>query len=193
MGHFPAWLRRGDDRGRTDGNADDVPGRQPGPQVGLADISGTFLAAIVLAAVPNLAASAGIPIAVGPAVVGGLFIYLPGRILVSSVLDGLHNAPLSSLARGLRALVTGGAPWLSACWPEALSAPAWAWAWPTFRTRRLCRWGFSVLGVALGILGLSIAWEMPVAQLGPAVLIGAGGWVVTVVVSQLGVGTNWLA
>ncbi len=158
-------------------------------RLGLADISGTFLAAIVLAAVPNLAASAGIPIAVGPAVVGGLFIYLPGRMLVSSVLDGLHNAPLSSLARGLRALVTGGALAVGMLAGGTIGAGLGLAYVPDTTSVPL---GFSVLGVALGILGLSIAWEMPVAQLAPAVVIGAGGWVVTVVVSQLGTGTNWL-
>lgn len=71
-------------------------------------VSDTFLAAIVIAAIPDLVAAAGVWLKVGPPVVGALTIYLPGRAFVSSVIDGPANEPLSAMSRELQALVGAG-------------------------------------------------------------------------------------
>lgn len=73
------------------------------------DVFATFVAALIVVAVPYAVAWADIPIRVAPAVVGGLYPLLPGYALVASVVDGLSGAPLSSVARGLQALVVATA------------------------------------------------------------------------------------
>ena len=157
-------------------------------RVHLAELAGTFLSALVLAAVPNLAYAAGVPVAVGPAVVGALFIYLPGRVLVSSVVDGLNNAPLSALARGLQALVTAGTLAVGMLAGGALGTGLGIRYVPNTAAVPLA---LSALGAAIGILGVAIAWGMPRAQLLPAVAIGTGGWVVASLGSQLGTVSGW--
>ena len=72
-------------------------------------VAETLFAAIIISAVPNLLAGAGLSFSVGAAVVGSLFIYLPGRPFVTAVIDGLANAPMPALARAFEAMVTAGA------------------------------------------------------------------------------------
>ena len=65
------------------------------------------LAAAVTVAVPAAAAHVGVPVALTPAIVGGLFPLLPGGALVAAVTDWLYGAPLSATAKGLQTLLTG--------------------------------------------------------------------------------------
>ena len=119
-------------------------------------ISGTFVAAVILAAVPNLLAAAGLSFSIAAAVVGGLFIYLPGRAFVTAVIDGLANAPVSAITRAFEALITAGALALGVMvggeigaglgvelQADVTSAPLWV----------------SVLAAGVGVLGIAVAWE----------------------------------
>lgn len=74
----------------------------------------TAASAALAVAAPATAAHLGVHIAITPAIVGGLFPLLPGGALVASVTDGLSGAPLSSIAKGLQAAVTGAAVALGA-------------------------------------------------------------------------------
>jgi len=76
--------------------------------VGLPRLASVFLIAVIVAAIPNLMSAAGVSLLVGPAVVAALYNHLPGRAFVSSVIDGLANQPLSSISRGVEALLTAG-------------------------------------------------------------------------------------
>lgn len=146
----------------------------------LGELAGTFLSAVILAAVPNLAAAAGLPIHVGPAVVAGLFIYLPGRQLVASVVDGLNGAPVSSVARGLQALITAGALAVGMLFGGTIGAGLGLTYTPAQGAVPLA---VSVGGAAVGVLGLAVAWAMPRRQLGPAVALGAAGSLVASMVT----------
>lgn len=69
----------------------------------------TILAAAIVVAAPSAFAWAGVSILLGPAIIGGLYPLLPGGALVASVTDGLSGAPVSSMAKGLQALVVAAA------------------------------------------------------------------------------------
>jgi len=153
-------------------------------------IAGTFVAAIVLAAIPNLLAAAGLSFVLSAAVVGGLFIYLPGRAFVSAVIDGLANAPISAMARAFEALVTAGALALGVVvggqigvglgvelQVDTSATPLW----------------LSIIGAAIGLLGLAVAWGMPHARVIPTVAIGAVGWLIVALATQGGDGIGWVA
>ena len=152
--------------------------------------SGTFLAALIIAAVPNLLLAAGVSVHVGPAVVGALFIYLPGRALVSSVIDGLANAPLSGLARGLEAVVTAGLLAIGMLVGAGIGAGLGLTYSPNIEAEPVV---VSVLAAAVGVLGLALAWRMPRDQLVPSAAVGAIGWLIVVLVSGPGAGSGWVA
>lgn len=154
----------------------------------LPNVAGTVAAAIVLAAIPNLLIGAGLSFTLSAAVVGGLFIYLPGRAFVSAVIDGLANAPVSAIARGYEALVTAGALAFGIViggrigaglgvelQVDTAAAPVW----------------LSILGVAMGVLGLAVAWGMPRSRLVPTLAIGAVGWLVVALASRGDDGIGW--
>ncbi len=138
-------------------------------------VFGTVIAAVVVAAVPNLLAASGVNLLVGPAVVGALFIYLPGRSLVSAVIDGLTNAPLSSLSRGYQALVTAGALAFGMLIGSSVGIGFGLTYQPRVDATPLA---LSILGATIGVLGLAVAWGLPRRQLFPTLLIAATGWLV---------------
>ena len=153
-------------------------------------ISATFVAAIILAAVPNLLAAAGLSFSLAAAVVGGLFIYLPGRAFVTAVIDGLGNAPVSAITRAFEALITAGALALGVVvggeigaglgvelQADVTSAPLW----------------ISVLAAGVGVLGIAVAWGMPRTRVIPTVAIGAIGWLIVALPTREGGGTDWVA
>lgn len=74
----------------------------------------TAASAVLAVAAPATAAYLEVPIAMTPAIVGGLFPLLPGGALVAGVTDGLSGAPLSALAKALQATVTAVAVALGA-------------------------------------------------------------------------------
>ncbi len=152
--------------------------------------SSTFLAALIIAAVPNLLAAAGMSLHVGPAVVGALFIYLPGRALVSSLIDGLSNAPLSSLARGLEAVVTAGILALGMLAGASLGVGFGLSYTPNTDAQPAL---LSVFAAGIGVLGLAIAWGMPRDQLAPSAALGAFGWLIASVATSIDVGSGWIA
>ena len=152
-------------------------------------ISGTFVAAIILAAVPNLLAAAGLSFSIAAAVVGGLFIYLPGRAFVTAVIDGLGNAPVSAITRAFEALITAGALALGVVvggeigaglgvelQADVTSAPLW----------------ISVLAAGVGVLGIAVAWGMPRTRVIPTVAIGAIGWLIVALPTREGSATDWV-
>ncbi len=158
-------------------------------RLALPPVFGTALSAVVLAAVPNLAAAAGLSLVVGAAVVGALFVYLPGVAVVSSVIDGLNNAPLSAVARGISAVVTAGALALGMLAGNALGAGLGLQYAPDATTVPI---PISVIGAALGMAGLAVAWGTPRRALAPTLLMGAAGWLVVAVLAQRGSGSGWV-
>ena len=154
-------------------------------------VASTFLSAVILAAVPNLIAAAGVDVEVGAAVVGGLFIYLPGRALVSSVIDGLSNAPLSAVARGLQAIIVAGALALGMLVGTNIGAGLGLNYVPDASLAPLF---LSLTGAVIGMLGLAVAWGMPRALLAPTLAIGSLGWlIVSLAADQPGNGSAWVA
>ena len=159
-------------------------------RLGLPEVFGTALVAVVIAAVPNLAAANGIYLVVGPAVVGALYVYLPGVAVVSSVIDGLNNAPLSGVARGILAVVTAGALALGMLAGNTIGAglglrysPASATSVPL---------PVSVIGAVLGMAGLAIAYGAPRRALAPTLLMGSAGWVAISLLTQRGSASGWV-
>ncbi len=153
-------------------------------------IAATLVAAVILAAVPNIAAGLGLTFSVSAAVVGGLFIYLPGRALVSAVTDGLSGAPVSSIARAFEALITTVALAFGVIVGGQIGVGlgvqldvnnSWAPVW------------LSSLGAAVGVLGLALAWGMPRIRMLPAVAIGTLGWVIIALAGRHGEAASWVA
>jgi uncharacterized membrane protein YjjB (DUF3815 family) len=128
----------------------------------------------------------GLEFAVGPAVIGGLYQFLPGRALVSSVSDGLSGAPVSALARGLQAIVVavgvavGVLAALGIVDTLDIDLPAIAITpWPAVVT-------MVAAGVAVG--ALAIARQVPVVAVAPVVGLGMLLWLVA---NDLGTSGNW--
>lgn len=149
-----------------------------------------FIAAVVLAAVPNLLAAAGLAIRLGPAVVGPLFIYLPGRALVSAVIDGLANAPLSAVSRGLQAVVVAGALALGMLIGTEVGSGLGLHYEPNLTETPLA---FSTLGAAAGVLGLAAAWGMPREMVLPTAAVGAAAWLTFSLAATEADATDWVA
>lgn len=157
----------------------------------LPSLAGTFLAAIILAAVPNLMAGAGLSFVLPAAVVGGLFIYLPGRALVSAVVDGLANSPVSALTRAFEAIITAGALALGVVVGGRIGAGLGADLHVDTSATPL--W-LSLPAAALGVLGLALAWGSPRLRVIPTVLIGVLGWLVVYLATQAQAGgIGWAA
>ena len=153
-------------------------------------VASTFLVALVIAAIPNLLGAAGVPVRVGPAVVGALFIYLPGRALVSSVIDSLANAPMSAMSRGLEAIVTAGALALGMLAGSTIGEGFGLAYKPNADAQPLL---MSVLAAGVAVLGLAAAWGMPRGQLLPASATAALGWFIVAVSAGGGNGPDWAA
>lgn len=149
-----------------------------------------FTAAVVVAAVPNLLAAAGLTIRLGPAIVGPLFIYLPGRALVSSVIDGLANAPLSALARGLQALLVAGSLALGMLVGTEVGSGLGLHYQPDLSETPVV---LSALGAAVGVIGLGASWGMPRELFAPSAVIGAGAWLCFSLTATDGNGADWAA
>jgi uncharacterized membrane protein YjjP (DUF1212 family) len=136
----------------------------------------TVAAAVVVVSVPYAAGAAGLEFRVSPAVVGGLYPLLPGGALVASVTDGLMGAPISSLARGLGAIVTavgvalgvlGALAMVDALGVELPEVPAGPWApWIT------------ALAAAGAMVGLAVARDVAPVSVLPLAALGAGVWTV---------------
>ena len=152
--------------------------------------AGVFLVAVIVAGIPNLLAAAGLRLELGPAIVGALFIYLPGRALVSSVIDGLANAPLSSLARGIDAVLTAGFLALGMLVGSRIGAGFGIDYEPDLTSTPLA---LSMIGAAVGVLGIAYAWSMPRALLVPAIAISSLGWGVIALFDRGGDGAGWPA
>jgi uncharacterized membrane protein YjjP (DUF1212 family) len=159
-------------------------------RLGLPEVFGTALVAVVIAAVPNLAAANGIPLVVGPAVVGALYVYLPGVAVVSSVIDGLHNAPLSAVSRGLSAVVTAGALALGMLAGNTIGAGLGLVYSPI--DANSVPLPVSVVGAVVGMAGLAIAYGTPRRALAPTLLMGSAGWIAIALLTQRGSASGWV-
>jgi len=145
-------------------------------RVRLPEVFQLAAAAFAVAALPYLAAWAGLTFVVVAAVVGGLYQLLPGRLLVASVADGLAGSPLSALARGLQAVVIAvgvalgvlGAlrlmDALGVAPPEA-QGPGFPW-WAT------------MLAAGVAVVGLAVARQIPVATIVPVGALAMVVWIV---------------
>lgn len=160
----------------------------------LPPLFGTAVIAVVVATVPNLAAAAGARLDVGTAVVGALFVYLPGVAVVSSVIDGLNNAPLSAVARGISAAVTAGALALGMLAGNTIGASLGHGAdisleyTPHATAAPIL---VSAIGAVIGMIGLAVAWDIPRPAIAPTLIMGAAGWLVVAVLAHRGSGTGW--
>lgn len=150
------------------------------------DVFVVLVGAAGVVLVPYGVVWAGLEFAVGPAVIGGLYQFLPGRALVSSVSDGLSGAPVSALARGLQAIVVavGVAVGVLAALGivDALDIDLPAidiTPWPAVVT-------MAAAGVAVG--ALAIARQVPVVAVAPVVGLGMLLWLVA---NDLGTSGNW--
>jgi uncharacterized membrane protein YjjB (DUF3815 family) len=108
---------------------------------------------------------------------------------VSSVIDGLANAPVSAISRGLEAILAAGAIALGIVASGKIGAGLGVIVRPDPIAVPLA---IAILGAAVGVLGLSSAWGMPRRRLGPTVTIAAFGWVIVAVLTRLGGGNGWL-
>jgi len=135
----------------------------------------TFLSAVVVATVPNLFAFLELPVAVLPAVVGGLYPLLPGGLLVASVTDGLSGAPLSSLAKGLEATVVASAVALGVV---ATLSVADHLGIESGTERPVISTVFTVLMAALAVSGLAVARSMPMRLVPATAAIAMAAWLV---------------
>jgi uncharacterized membrane protein YjjP (DUF1212 family) len=149
-----------------------------------------FAVAVIIAAVPNLLAAAGLAIRLGPAVVAPLFIYLPGRALVSAVIDGLANAPLSAVSRGLQAVVVAGSLAVGMLVGTEVGAGLGLQYQPDLAGTPLV---LSTLGASAGVLGLAAAWGMPREMVLPTAAIGAVAWLCFSAATDGGEATDWVA
>ncbi len=150
------------------------------------DVFVVLVGAAGVVLVPYGVVWAGLEFAVGPAVIGGIYQFLPGRALVSSVSDGLSGAPVSALARGLQAIVVavgvavgvlaalGIVDALDIDLPAITITP-----WPAVVT-------MVAAGVAVG--SLAIARQVPVVAVAPVVGLGMVLWLVA---NDLGTSGNW--
>jgi uncharacterized membrane protein YjjP (DUF1212 family) len=144
-------------------------------EFGLPRLATVFLIAVIVAAIPNLMSAAGVSLLVGPAVVAALYNNLPGRAFVSSVIDGLANQPLSSIARGVEALLTAGFLALGMLVGNTVGAGLGLSYDPERITVSV---PVSVLGAAIGVLGIGVAWGTPRRSVPPMVAIAAGSWLI---------------
>lgn len=69
----------------------------------LPEVFGIAFSSAIAVAAPATAAYFDAPIALTPAIVGGLYPLLPGGAIAASVTDWLAGAPLSAMAKGLQA------------------------------------------------------------------------------------------
>jgi uncharacterized membrane protein YjjP (DUF1212 family) len=139
------------------------------------EVFASFVAALLVVAVPYAAAWADIPVRVAPAVVGGLIPLLPGYALVASVVDGLSGAPLSSVAKGLQAIVVATALALGVL--AAIKAAEFFEIVPVNDDHH---WPAYLIAscAAAGLASLSFARGTPLPALAPTVLLGVAAWFV---------------
>jgi uncharacterized membrane protein YjjB (DUF3815 family) len=127
---------------------------------------------------------------IGPAIVGALFIYLPGRAFVSSVIDGLANAPLSSLARGIDAVLTAGFLALGMLVGSRIGTGFGLDYEPDTTATPLA---LSVCAAAIGVFEIAVAWAMPRQLLAPTIVISSISWLSIAIVDRSGDGAGWAA
>lgn len=154
----------------------------------LPNVFGLFVTAALLSLVPNVAAAAGVPLEVGPAVVGALFINLPGLAVVPSVIDGLSGAPIAAVARGLGAVVSAGGLALGMLAGSALGAGLGLAYDPRTSGVPLV---VSTAGAALGMAGLAVSWGIPRRALGPTLAMGCSGWLTAAITPGVGL-SSWV-
>jgi uncharacterized membrane protein YjjP (DUF1212 family) len=158
--------------------------------IGLPRLATVFLIAVIVAAIPNLVSAAGVGVLIGPAVVAALYNHLPGRAFVSSVIDGLANQPLSSIARGVEALLTAGFLALGMLVGNSVGAGLGLSYDPERITVSV---PVSVLGAAIGVLGIGVAWGTPGRSVLPMVAIAGISWLVVAMADSGAAKPNWVA
>ena len=150
------------------------------------DVFATLAGAIIVVLLPYLVLWAGWEFPVGAAAVGGLYQFLPGRMLVASVNDGLSGAPVSALARGLQAVVlaVGVAVGVLATLrlAEALSIDV-----PAIQAGR---WGVVVTMLAAGaaVGALAVGRQVPPIAVLPVLGLGMVVWLLA---NDLTVTNQW--
>ncbi len=150
------------------------------------DVFATLVGTIGVVSVPYLLVWAGLDFPVGPAAVGGLYQFLPGRMLVASVNDGLSGAPTSALARGLQAVVlavgvaVGVLATLRLAEVLGVSVPEVSPG----------RWGVVITMVAAGAAAgaLAVGRQVPPLAVVPVLLLSMVAWLLA---NDLTVDSRW--
>ena len=93
--------------------------------------------------------------------------------------DGLSNAPLSALTRGLEAVVTAGVLAFGMLAGASLGVGFGLTYTPNTEAEPIL---LGMLAAGFAVLGLAIAWGMPRDQLLPSAALGAFGWLIVVIV-----------
>jgi len=148
------------------------------------DIFSVLAGAIVVVLVPDLVVWAGVDFPAGSAAVGGLYQFLPGRLLVASVRDGLSGAPLTALARGLQAIVLAVAVAVGVLVGLRV-AELLGIVVPSTPTGQ---WGImiTVLGAGAAVGALAIGRQVPLAAVVPVTMLGMVVWLVANVIAPSG-------
>ncbi len=148
------------------------------------DIFSVLAGVIVVVLVPDLVLWAGVDFPAGAAAVGGLYQFLPGRLLVASVRDGLSGAPLTALARGLQAIVLAVAVAVGVLVGLRV-AEFLGVVIPTVPTGQ---WGvvITVLGAGAAVGALAIGRQVPLGAVIPVTVLGMVVWLVANVIAPSG-------
>ena len=150
-------------------------------------VSGSFVAAMVVVLVPNLILATGVDIALTAAIIGGLYPLLPGGALVASVTDGLSGAPLSSLAKGLEAAVVALVLGIGVAAAQSIvsffeiTGDTTEVAVPAIAT---------MIAAGVAVCALAVARGMPPGALAATTLIAVVAWTIPYIAPSRGVGAT---
>jgi uncharacterized membrane protein YjjP (DUF1212 family) len=144
----------------------------------------TFLGALLVALAPFLALWGGLEFVVSAAVIGSLYQFLPGQVLVSAVSDGLSGAPVSAVARGLQAVVVAVAVALGVLLALDLTTGLDV---TTQLAVNAYPWWVSMAAAATAVGSLAVARQVPRLALVPVVALGALVWFV----ANVATGGDW--
>jgi uncharacterized membrane protein YjjP (DUF1212 family) len=150
-------------------------------------LAASFLAAMVVVLVPNLVLATGVGIALGPAIIGGLYPLLPGGALVASVTDGLSGAPLSSLAKGLQAAALALVLGLGVAVAQNVVDLVGITGDPTEMSIPI---EVEMVAAGCAIAFLAVARGMPARALVPTTALAVLAWTIVVWTPQRGLGFN---
>jgi uncharacterized membrane protein YjjP (DUF1212 family) len=141
----------------------------------LPDVFGVAIASAIAVAAPAAAAYFDAPIALTPAIVGGLYPLLPGGAIAASVTDWLAGMPLSAMAKGLQAALSAAGLALGAVGALTLvdqlqiTSPDESIQMPVFVV---------AAAAALAVTFLALSRSMPIRLAPGAAIVTVAAWAV---------------